>query len=398
MNSKMKISIPISTVIMFVFLISCGDPHEYNVNPIFSQYVQQFEIEAAKRGKDYKLQTEGLIIEFAKLKNDQAGLCHYEKPIRIEVDSVYWKKISVVAGAEYMKENLIFHEMGHGILGRKHLNTTLENGDWKSMMCGGNKVDNRPWNINYRRMRRDYYVDELFDESTPAPTYTSIELLVDTTVFKQKLLLTFDSGTKDDTGWKLENNAYYTTEIENKQLKFTSKYISSYAILLAVLSGGINIKDDFSFEMEINSETKTTADSYGLVFAAKTSMIDTTEYFKINREQKMFPGNSAWYSYYSQLHKDVIKKTGKNKLKVVKIDGVLHYFVNNVYVYQTEMEIFGYGNNFGFIVPGGATVWIDNLKIGMKSSSNINSKVLAIKDISFSVVKMKDNNNRISDK
>jgi hypothetical protein len=112
----------------------------------------------------------------------------------------------------------------------------------------------------------------------------------------------------------------------------------------------------------------------------------------------MFPGNSAWYSYYTQLHKDAIKKTGKNKLKVVKIDGIIHYFINNVYVYQTEMEIFGYGNNFGFIVPAGATVWIDNLKIAMKSSNNIKSKTISVKDISFSVVKMEDNNVGILDK
>jgi hypothetical protein len=382
-----------------LIVTSCGDPNEYRVEPVFAEYVQRFELEAAKRGKDYKLQTEGLIIEFAKLKDEQAGLCHYENPIRIEVDSVYWKKISATAGADMMKEDLIFHEMGHGILGRKHLNTILENGDWKSMMCGGTKVDNRPWNINYRRARRDYYVNELFNESTPAPLFTTTELLVDTTGLTQKLWLTFDTGSKTDTGWNLGTNTNYTAEIDNKQLKFTSKYSSSYAILLMVdtiRNGSINIKSDFSFEMEIDSETKTSADQYGLVFAAATK--DTTEYFKINREQKMFPGNSAWYSYYTQLHKDAIKKTGKNKLKVVKIDGIIHYFINNVYVYQTEMEIFGYGNNFGFIVPAGGIVWIDNLKIGIKSSSKIKSKAISIKDISFSIVKMKDNNESISNK
>lgn len=394
----MKLPFYIFTLLITLIVTSCGDPNEYRVEPVFAEYVQRFELEAAKHGKDYKLQTEGLIIEFAKLKDEQAGLCHYENPIRIEVDSVYWKKISVVAGSEMMKEDLIFHEMGHGILGRKHLNSTLENGDWKSIMCGGDKVNNRPWNINYRQMRRDYYVNELFNENTPAPLFTTTELLVDTTGFTQKLWYTFDTGSKSDTGWDLGSNIDFIREIDNKQLKFTSKYSSSYAILLSVLNGGINIKSDFSFEMEIDSETKTAADQYGLVFAVKTSMVDTTEYFKINREQKMFPGNSAWYSYYTQLHKDAIKKTGKNKLKVVKIDGIIHYFINNVYVYQTEMEILGSGNNFGFIVPAGAKVWIDNLKIGMKSSNNIKSKIIAIKDISFSVIKMKDNNVGILDK
>jgi len=394
----MKLSIYLFTIFIILLLTSCGDPHEYSVDPAFTKYVQRFEQEAAKRGKDFKLQTEGLIIEFAKLKNDQAGLCHYEKPIRIEVDSVYWKKISTVAGADMMKEDLLFHELGHGILGRKHLNTILENGDWKSMMCGGDKVDNRPWNINYRRMRRDYYVDELFNESTPTPLFTSLELLVDTTGFSPKLWLTFDTANKTDTGWDLVNNSNYITEIDNNQLKFTSKYSSSYAILLSAQNSNIDIKSDFSFEMEIDSETNSPTDQYGLVFAIKTGVVDTTEYFKINREQKMFPGNSAWYSYYTQLHKNAINKTGKNTLKVVKLNGIIHYFINNVYVYQTEMEIFGSGNNFGFIVPAGGKLWIDNFKIGTKSGSNTKSKILSINDISFSVVKMEDNNKHISDK
>jgi len=392
----MKPSFYIFVMILAFIVSSCGDPHEYSVDPEFAKYVHRFEMEAATHGKDYKLKTEGLIIEFAKLKNDQAGLCHYEKPIRIEVDLEYWKKISATAGADMMKEDLIFHEMGHGILGRKHLNTSLENGDWKSMMCGGDKVDNRPWNINYRRMRRDYYVDELFNESTPAPLFTTIELLVDTSTFTQKLGLTFDTGNKSDTGWDLDTNTNYIAEIDNKQFKFTSKYSSSYAILLTVQNSTINIFSDFLFEMEIDSETKTTADQYGLVFAAATK--DTTEYFKINREQKMYPGNSAWYSYYAQLHKNAIKKTGKNKLKVVKIDGIIHYFINDVYVYQTEMEIFGSGNNFGFIVPAGAKVWIDNLKIGIKSNASIAHKSLSINDISFSMVRIKENNETILNK
>ena len=392
----MKLSFYIFSLLIAIMVASCGDPHEYRVEPIFVEYVQRFELEAAKRGKDYKLQTEGLIIEFAKLKNDQAGLCHYENPIRIEIDSVYWKKISVVAGADYMKENLIFHEMGHGILGRKHLNTTLENGDWKSLMCGGDKVDNRPWNINYRRERRNYYVDELFSESTLTPLYTTTELLVDTSKFTQRLWLTFNTGSKSDTGWDLGTNTNYTAEIDNKQLKFSSKFTSSYGILLSVQNDYINIKSDFSFEMEIDAETKANTDQFGMVFAVNTK--DTTEYFKINREQNMYPGNSAWYSYYSQLKKTAINKTGKNKLKVVKMAGIIYYFINNVYVYQTEVEIFGYGNNFGFIVPAGATIWIDNLIISTKSSSNTSFKTIAIRDITFSIVKMKDNNESISDK
>lgn len=394
----MKLNKIIHFTLSTLLLISCGDPHEYSVDSIFTTYVNRFEQEAAKRGKDYKLQTEGLIIEFAKLKDEQAGLCHYEKPIRIEVDSVYWRKISFVAGADYMKEDLIFHELGHGILKRKHLNTVLENGDWKSMMCGGEKVDNRPWNINYRRARRDYYVDELFNESTPLPDFLSSQLLVDTTNFVKKLTLSFDTNSKLDTGWDLSSNANYSITTENKQLKFTSNFSTSYAILLNVLDTSVYISKNFSFEIEIDCQPKTNSDQYGLVFAVKTITKDTTEYFKINKEQNMFPGNSTWFSYYTQLYKNEIRKSGKNKLKVFKINGIIYYFINNSYVYQSEMEVFGSGKNFGFVVPAGATMWIDNFQIGIKNSSKSKAKAITSSNLTFSIQAIPNNQAKVLNK
>jgi len=149
-----------------IFLsISCKDTNEYRVNDEFTPYVQKFIDEAALRGKTYDFEKTGLIIEFANLDNDVAGLCHYEDPIRIQIDKDYWNALQGTEGEELMKEDLIFHEMGHGILGRKHINDILENGDWKSIMCGGDKVDDRPWNINYRGFRRTYYLDELFNHT-----------------------------------------------------------------------------------------------------------------------------------------------------------------------------------------------------------------------------------------
>ena len=115
----------------FLVFTSCKDSKEYRVDSSFSDYLQRFETEAASRGRTFDPQSSGLIIEFANLKDNTAGLTHYEKPIRIEIDQTYWNDISKSAGADLMKEDLIFHELGHGLLKREHLNTTLENGDWK---------------------------------------------------------------------------------------------------------------------------------------------------------------------------------------------------------------------------------------------------------------------------
>lgn len=390
----MKFSNYFFLICISLSLYSCGDSHEYNVDPAFAGYVQRFEDEAAKRGKNFQLQTEGLIIEFSKLKDDQAGLCHYENPIRIEIDSNYWKSISSAAGSEYMKEDLIFHEMGHGILGRKHLNSTLPNGDWKSIMCGGSKVNNRSWNINYRRIRRDYYVDELFNESTPVPAFATTELPIDTTKFYKVKSFTFSTGSALDTGWELKNTAEYTSSIDNKQFKFVSRYSASYAILLNIKNSPVNFINDFCFEMEIDCQPQLSSDQFGIVYAANSQLKDTTEYFKINKEKNMFPGNSSWYSYHTQLYKNEILSTGMNKLKIFKQNGILYYLINNSYVYQSEAEIFGGGTSYGFIVPAGATVWIDNMQFGLKSGNNIKAKnksvALSAENFSYSIIKMDD--------
>src|ERR1035437_3275505 len=174
-------------------LASCKNSSEHRVGSEFTVYVQRFQDEATKHGQNLDIVNGGLIVEFADLKDGVAGLCHYEKPIRIEIDRTYWNAIDKFADADLMKEDLLFHELCHGFLGRKHLNSTLENGDWKSIMCGGDKVNNRSWNINYHGVRRAYYLNELFNESTSAPDYSSLQFLADTTGFSQFSSLNFDS-------------------------------------------------------------------------------------------------------------------------------------------------------------------------------------------------------------
>jgi hypothetical protein len=203
--------------------VACKDETEYRVDNEFEEYVIRFETEASARGRNFDFKSTGLIVEFADLKDDKAGLCHYEKPIRIEIDKKYWTAIGKSAGADAMKEDLLFHELGHGILNRRHLNTTLENGDWKSMMCGGEKVNDRPWNINYRGERRPYYIDELFNESTAAPDFSSIHLFADTSGFARRVFLSFDTEDKKDAAWPMGDSLNYKTSIDNKRLRFESK-------------------------------------------------------------------------------------------------------------------------------------------------------------------------------
>ena len=229
--------IPVFFILIFT---ACKDNNEYKVNSEFAPYLQRFIDEGAKRGKTFDLKGDGLIIEFGDLDNNIAGLTHYEDPVRIQIDRTYWNTISKYNGADMMKEDLIFHELGHGLLNRKHLNTFLENGDWKTIMCGGDKVDDHPWNINYRGVRRKYYLDELFNESTGAPSFASMNLPVDTAIYKIKHYISFD--TEAQAGWKITDSTAFKTSIDNGRLKFESR---TNAIYLLFAKAAVDVSSDF---------------------------------------------------------------------------------------------------------------------------------------------------------
>jgi len=391
--------IKISVFLFFVFLfgfVSCKDKDEYTINSAFTLILQHFEDEAATRGKTFNLKQTGLIVEFADLDENTAGLCHYEDPIRIEIDKSYWNEISSSAGADLMKENLLFHELGHGLLGRKHLNTTLENGDWKSMMCGGDKVDDgRPWNINYRGMRRTYYLDELFNESTPAPDFSSNLFGADVSGFTPSVYLSFNSESGQDVGFKLEENSSYKSTIDNSRLRFQSKLDKA---LLLYISTSINVQSDFTFEITFEYPAGDATDQYGLIFGTvptdPTDNSESIEYFSINNNRKMFMGNRTWYSFYTQLSKPEILAGGKNTLKVVKIKQLLYYFINNVYGYCSEIEATESGTNFGFMTPPNGTIWLDNFTISTKNAAGASAKIQQVQAVEFKSKTIENYNQR----
>jgi len=386
-----------STLLLLLSFLSCKDSNEYRVESTFVDYLNRFQTEAKKRDKNFDVQSTGLIIEFADLKDNSAGLTHFENPIRIEIDKTYWDAISKSVGADLMKEDLIFHELGHGLLKRKHLNTTLENGDWKSIMCGGDKINGRTWNINYKGFRRTYYLNELFNESTSAPEFSSLQLKVDTTGYTSKLFLNFNSI--DHAGWAIKDTLQYKTSIYDGRLKFESKVND---IFLVYIKTAIDIQTDFSYEFTIQYPTGAVVNQYGMIFGyvpdKSDGINDPIEYFTINNNKKMFMGNHSWYSYFTELNQNSILPNGINKLKIVKSGKLLYYFINNTYTYCSEIEVSENGNRFGFMVPPQGTVYIENLKISQRKISGSALKINQNMNVEFELKTIKPFNNTILNK
>ncbi len=136
-------------------LFSCDDEEgekEYSVDSELYPYLQRFLDEAAKRGKSFDVVGDGLIMEFADLESPVVGLCTYSNPIKVQIDKKYWKETANSANQENLREDVVFHELGHGLLRRSHDNSTLPNTEWKTIMCGGTEVDGRSWAVNFRRL------------------------------------------------------------------------------------------------------------------------------------------------------------------------------------------------------------------------------------------------------
>lgn len=166
----------ISAIILFLsIIISCTDDNGemptspiYNVDPVFETYVQEFIAEGAKRGKNISFEESGLSIQFSEFPLDgAAGLCRLGR-YDIEIDKANWFRFS-----ERFRSYLLFHELGHCELNRLHRNNKFSDDSWKSILRGDpfKGIENRQ-PVAYFGFRKEYYLDELFNENTPDPEWS----------------------------------------------------------------------------------------------------------------------------------------------------------------------------------------------------------------------------------
>jgi hypothetical protein len=148
----------------------------YQVPSELQPFIDSFIKEAANRG--HVITITNLIIKYDTTSEDSlCGSCNslalntsVQKIITITPNQQCWDNNTEL-------ETLIFHELGHCILGRQHTTALLPNGDPKSIMTphnltlyspciyaiGGGPCDNS--------FKRPYYLDELFNPNTPVPAW-----------------------------------------------------------------------------------------------------------------------------------------------------------------------------------------------------------------------------------
>ncbi len=170
---------------MLIFA-NCGKDKNKLVDSELEVYVDRFFAEAEKRHID--ISDDNLEVVFRDLADEGVcGLGHFKylgtdlRKVEINPDFFCWGFHDDLA-----RENLVFHELGHAILRRTHINTILPTGLPAQMMCDGNQCDVFSYYDKYTLGRRPYYVDKLLSLTTSTPNWGRIKTKA-TTFFEENL-------------------------------------------------------------------------------------------------------------------------------------------------------------------------------------------------------------------
>lgn len=146
--------------LLLYLLMGCeksNDMSEVRIDDELQRYFDSFASAGAERGVsvDYEsAQVEGLISE---LDDQVSGQCQHDAdaPDRVVIDPDYWGRIS-----HMQREFIIFHELGHCLLNRSHMDDSNEDGSCASIMHSSSSGCR---NL-YSSATREIYLDELFGE------------------------------------------------------------------------------------------------------------------------------------------------------------------------------------------------------------------------------------------
>lgn len=142
-------------------LLGCGRAATPEERAEFSPYLQRFSTYSKKFGRSVKTDTDVTVV-FAELPSRHLGVCQegfWQTP-RVEINRASWERATASA-----REVLLFHELGHCLLGRGHLDRQIavesaERG--QRMVIPASVMASLALSSRWYDDFRDYYVEELF--------------------------------------------------------------------------------------------------------------------------------------------------------------------------------------------------------------------------------------------
>lgn len=250
----MKYIITILTLVLIG--ISCTEI-EYNVDPIFEPYVEDFTEEARKNGLDIDLREEGITIELSDVAQvDVSGRCFTGlNQRRIVINKAAW-----LGGFEDFKRRLMFHELGHCVLGRGHRNEKFSNGIWKSSMHGSPLTEEELRTaIPYYGFRKAYYDAELFDETIPDPDWANATFDINEVDEQQKEMIVEEQEinrfskvfSQDIEDYEIHTSFFFEHELPNLTVLLWESDMAKYQLRMGNGLYYLVVSDDENTEWSI---------------------------------------------------------------------------------------------------------------------------------------------------
>lgn len=317
----------------FLFSLSCSEDEAlktYSVDPELDSYLQRFLTAAKQHGKNFDLEKEGIIMEFADLPSPKIGLCIFGDPIKVKIDKTFWRNTYGKADQETQRENTVFHELGHGLLRRLHVNSKTPDMEWKSIMCGGDMVEDRGWFVNFSGARKQYYLDELFDPTTEAPDY---------------MKMVYQEVKKKAVVGQLDIPA--ASYVHNH---------SSSNLMNVMMSADFGT--DFYLEVEASMDSSVTR-RIGL-FAGSA---DAYNYFDLLSSGRAIMMNTTCYEPFGEVFlPESVSLQGMLKLGILRQGDEISYYVNGLRFYWNDFP-FGACDKLGLCLPANDRVILKSFTV-----------------------------------
>ena len=144
---ELKWVLMLSGMLMFW---SCGKDDDIDrfVEPVLQEYFDRFAEEASARGVHIDFDSSD-VSGYIRLITEPGviGQCGHNdnKPSTVIIDKIYWDKSN-----DLQREFVVFHELGHCVLKREHLDDADNNGNCISIMTSGVGQCNIIYNITTR--------------------------------------------------------------------------------------------------------------------------------------------------------------------------------------------------------------------------------------------------------
>lgn len=333
-----------------LFLLNCKKDKIYSVPPEIQPYINSFIAEANSRG--INLVIDDLVVIYEENLNvngvDAAGVCSFNKKephtIKLDTTSGNWQN------SLSSREQLIFHELGHCVLNRSHTDIKFASDNYKSIMKPSGEQLYGPWAANYKRT---YYLDELFNEATQAPSWANIESPYNTNFDRISIFAEYFDDNSNN--WVLGNSTNTSRSIENGVFVFKSFNNGNYIF-------DRNIDIDQTKDFEINMDVKFNSQSgFAALFYGGLNVSNLFNLY-IDRNGNLNIGNLYTGLEYGQSGIPMFLNV-YNKITYRKVGNNCYFYINGKYV---EKEIFlpFYGNKIGIGIGGGPSeLMVDSFKV-----------------------------------